>query len=45
MYAREDIIEMALGLPGCATDTPYEGNGYSRAPHREITGLICNITI
>lgn len=29
MYTREQIIEMALELPGCTTDTPFEGDGYS----------------
>ena len=29
MYTRQQIIEMALELPGCVTDTPFEGDGYS----------------
>ena len=38
MYTREDIIEMALGLPGCATDTPFEGDGYSTVLRHGATG-------
>ena len=38
MYTREEIIEMALALPGCGTDTPFEGDGYSTVLRHGDTG-------
>ena len=38
MYNREQIIEMALELPGCTVDTPFEGDGYSTVLRHGDTG-------
>jgi len=38
MYTREEIIEMALALPGSTTDTPFEGDGYSTVLRHGDTG-------
>ena len=38
MYTREQIIDMALELPGATADTPFEGDGYSTALRHGDTG-------
>lgn len=38
MYTREQIIEMALELPGCTVDAPFEGDGYSTVLRHGDTG-------
>ena len=38
MYTREQVIDMALELPGSAADTPFEGDGYSTVLRHGDTG-------
>jgi predicted DNA-binding protein (MmcQ/YjbR family) len=38
LYTREEIISMALELPGSAADTPFEGDGISTVLRHGDTG-------
>ena len=38
MYTREQIIDMALQLPGSAADAPFEGDDYSTVLRHGDTG-------